>query len=56
MVSPFTYVSISDKAVDIRGCCVWQQCEVSRACAGSRRAERRKQAMALSRDVLCYVG
>ena len=27
----------------IRGCCVWQQSELGRACSASRRAESRKQ-------------
>ena len=39
-----------------RGCSVWQQCQVGRACIGSRRAESRKQAAPLSQCVLCYVG
>ena len=37
-------LGLLDSPVLIRGCCDWQQCEVGRACAGSRRAERRKQA------------
>ena len=35
---------------------LWQQCEVDRACVGSRMPESRKQAATLSRGVLCYVG